>query len=467
MTNSIVDNAATQQVSVALNQGAVNFSARIDQTDDREIDRSLSFREMEAVSLMEKGQGGKLAVEIFRPFFSKLAEVGITLRPQNKSKQKDEGWPRDFAEGNGATADSVEIKNETPVVTAIKSLKRNSDQEAQKWSGGNPPAEIFTEALKDGMLLEVMAAGQIEKAIRKRGLNDLCEKLGKTDAAGVLEKATDKAKSEIHGFILETLENELIKKTHLQDQDFTEAFKLLELARKTGLDCDQWLSEVWPKKKDDHGLYLMDVPHSATGMHVNTSTDNPNQNNAQKHGYEYEKQDENEVLVNRLRALYMQRALKGDAITHLKTEFKIRKLKNGLFKLGIFTKDLDEQIRHEAEVVAKIKIIEMLKEALIERGTFYELAGSAHELVERKLKGLLKNAERLGMPISSEEFISLRDNANRRVFELSKRELEEVRTSRSIKDSPWLEKKEKHLQKLLARLQAESKIEEPCKFSMS
>ena len=63
------------------------------------------------------------------------------------------------------------------------------------------------------------------------------------------------------------------------------------------------------------------------------------------------------------------------------------------------------------------------------------------------------------MPISTEEFNLMRDNANRRVFDISKTELGDLRDKRLVKDSPKLDKKENLILKLLSRLKEESAIE--------
>jgi len=307
------------------------------------------------------------------------------------------------------------------------------------------------------VVLQFLSAdSRLERIIHDRKLTQMLSHLEEDEIGGLIDRAKEQAIDELKGFVLEELENMLIKKTYLQDTDFKDVFKLINLADRAGVDYQTWLEEVWPKKKDDHGLFLLDVPHAVTGLTVNCSTDDPGQK--QKHGYEYEGSDEKEVLINRLRAIYLQRSIKGDAWTNLETVFKMRKLKNGLFRLGIFTPELDEQIKHEAEVLAKMKTLEMLNEALLERATFYDLAGPAHELVEKKMKGLIKNLERLGMPLSNTEFIVLRDKANYQIFELSKKELEVVRGKRKQKDSDKLAKKEKHLLRLLARLAKESDI---------
>ncbi|OGC35325.1 hypothetical protein A2311_01505 [candidate division WOR-1 bacterium RIFOXYB2_FULL_48_7] len=522
MVTDGIGKAASHEMSVTLSEGAVTLSPKLKESQDREVDQSLrakSASELETSKIIDKAAKNRLAVDILKPFVSKLAEAGIALNIQQTAIQKGEEGLKDFMEREGGLddVDKVQISStDTPVITQIKGLKKQFGQQSQGFAGGQDAETMallkeyagtyveflasqspelsgklkelrqklldkgiseaklkaldaslksgskidLGELLKEALLMEQLAGSPIEKMTYRRGVKDILSRMDPMDVKEAMREASEKVRGDVQGFVLEELESTLIKKTFMQDHDYSDAIKLLELGESHGLDYGKWLSEVWPKKKDDHGLYLLDVPHAATGMNVNTSTDNPDQNQASKHGYEYEQKDENEVLVNRLRALYMQRAFKGDAMTRLQTEFKIRKLKNGLMKLGIFTKDMDEQVKHEAEIVAKIKLIEMLKEALIERATFYELAGPAYELVEKKIKGLLKNAERLAMPISAEEFRNLRDKANRRVFDISKKELDEVIASRQAKDSDFLVKKEKLLVRLLTRLKEESQIED-------
>jgi hypothetical protein len=513
---SFVDNSASQEMSVALTQGALSLNSDDFIPSDIEAEKSRahkSAQEMEASELLDKGQGKRFTNDVLKPFFSKLAEAGVAVGKQNDAKvQKDLDK---LAGDKESFEDMVEIRNRPDMIRSAKRAGQQGSGSNSSFSGKSSQEEVMAmlkeyaaaltqyassqtpelaqrlkelrerllgkgisdanlknleaslrqggkadlaEALKESLVMQMLSADNlIDQTVQKRRIADLLRGMNPAEAKELLGKARHQAMQEMRGFSLEGLENALIKATHLQDGDFGDALKFINLAEKVGVNYSEWLRKEWEQKKDNHGLNFLDVPHSVAGNAVDTNSDNPQ---SQKHGYEYEKKDESEVLLNRLRALYMQRALKGDMLTHLKTEFKMRKLKNGLYKLGIFTQDLEEKVQREAEVVAKIKIIEMLKEALIERASFYELAGPAHKLVERKIKGLLKNTERLGMPISGQEFNLMRDNANRRIFDLSLRELEDVRNRRVVKDTPKLEKKEKLLLKLLFRLKDESKIED-------
>ncbi|MFH1542432.1 MAG: hypothetical protein ABIE84_05015 [bacterium] len=519
MSINYVDSSANHQMSVALNQGALDGLPKELLGKDKEADnitRHRSGEELDIAKLATKNNAKELTVSVLKPFFAKLATAGIMSGPKAKAEkliEKEYGlreamddsveissadelvkqigkMGKQGSGGAGSSADQQQSQEEMMALlkeyaamftdyvasqspTLADKLKDLKDRliakgfseaklqslEAKLSSGGKLD---LLEAVKESVILQVLSSDtKLQKAIHGRGMMEILVGAGlsKEQMKEVVAEAKGMAREELRSFTLHELENELIKRTHLQDNDFEYAQELVKLGEKVGANPANWLQNHWPGKRSDHGFDLMDVPHSVTGMNVNTGTDQQN-DQPKKHGFEFEANDEKDIQINRLRALYMQRALKGDMITHLNTEFKIRKLKNGLFKLGIFTEELDDQIMHEAEVVAKIKTIEMLKEGLVERSTFYELAGPAHKLNERKIKGLLKNAERLGMTISPEEFNSLRDKSNIRVFDLSKKELADVRLARLGQDSDRLVKKEKFLLKLLYRLKEESAIQD-------
>ena len=131
---------------------------------------------------------------------------------------------------------------------------------------------------------------------------------------------------------------------------------------------------------------------------------------------------------------------------------KIRKLKNGLMRLGIFTKGLDEKIKSEAKILAKLKTMEMLDEALHERASLFDPAKD--KLTDNKIKNCLKNLERLGFSLGDQGFEDLRNKANRHMYDLVKRELASVEKETGAAS----QKKAQQLEKLLSRLQVESNL---------
>jgi hypothetical protein len=178
----------------------------------------------------------------------------------------------------------------------------------------------------------------------------------------------------------------------------------------------------------------------------------------ERNPYECTVKDENSILINRLRAIYLRRAVQGDLWTQLSTEFSVRKLRNGLFRLGIWTKELDEKIKEEAAILAVEKSREMLQESLLERATLYEMAGPAHQMIQARIKGLLKNLEKLGSPLSTEEFNRLRDDANVKVCQLAQKELADVVEKARTAPDPYLQQKAGLLKKLLQRIASETNL---------
>ena len=109
--------------------------------------------------------------------------------------------------------------------------------------------------------------------------------------------------------------------------------------------------------------------------------------------------------------------------------------------------------------MAKDKLLEMLSEVLSERSTLYDLAGPAFKLIEKKIKGIMSNLNRIGEALTINEFEKFRDIANRKMYDMAIQELHSVDAEMRTKPSPSLEKKRQQLVKLIARLKKESRIE--------
>jgi hypothetical protein len=291
--------------------------------------------------------------------------------------------------------------------------------------------------LKENILIKELSGSKVEDLMTSATLfgtiriADSNKKLGgkdfgnyNTDLQGTITEASNKNVEELSSFALEVLEQKLIEKTLKQDKNVKDLDDLIKLAGKTGVDLNSWVDKVWKPRKEDLGLNLIDIPAGNFGSFVNTNTDDPGKNKKHQQAKEIDPPDESKILMSRLRALYMQRLIKGDMGTNISTFFKIRKVKNGLIKLGVYTKELDEKISFESEILAKGKTLEMIKEALLERATLYHLKGPALKLIDNRIKSLLKNADRLGISIGKDELESLKYNANKVMLDMAGRQRE-------------------------------------------
>ncbi|MFH1428836.1 MAG: hypothetical protein ABIH39_03730, partial [Candidatus Margulisiibacteriota bacterium] len=162
----------------------------------------------------------------------------------------------------------------------------------------------------------------------------------------------------------------------------------------------------------------------------------------------------------RVRALYMQIAIKGDFKTNIMASFKLHKLRNGMVQLGIYTPELVMQLKEEAGEQAKKRMWDVLQEGLLERATLWILKGPAYKLNQQKIKNALRTLKNMGFPVAPRRFVALRDDANRKMFDVTKKELQDVIISNKHNPSPELNKKKAMLIRLMERLKIEAGIEE-------
>ncbi|MFH1617439.1 MAG: hypothetical protein ABIB65_02555 [Candidatus Margulisiibacteriota bacterium] len=275
---------------------------------------------------------------------------------------------------------------------------------------------------------------------------------------GNLQDNTDALKGEafreVRQFVKEELSSQLISKDLGNPAADKEVKEFVELAKKFKINLKVFGRQMNVKFAHE-GLIPVPQEHYANSLLAQGGMD---QGKREKTGYEFTRDDEKELLINRLRILFMRRAVKGGLATALETSFKVRKLKNGLIKLGVQFGDF-ERIEKEGKALARVKVMDMLRESLAERATLYELAGPAFKLVEAKIKGLVNNLNRLGVELERFEFETLRDDANRKMFDVARNEFLQARSVHYAKPGPITEKKLKLLEKLMIRLKEESELE--------
>lgn len=264
------------------------------------------------------------------------------------------------------------------------------------------------------------------------------------------------SREELQSFVRDAVESRLMQR-HLSGEDNRqEVKKLVDLGYKVGFNFNTFL-KTWEQKKFDLGLFILEVQEvdrpDAQGQlkigEVNAGEV------GDKHGYEMTKDEEKELLINQLRAEYMKKALTGDPFAVFSFAPKIRKLQNGMIKLGLES-DIFNRIEQEGKVLARFRTLEMLKEAMIERSTYYELSGPAYNLLKNKIKGYMSNMDRLGMPLGKDQVEMLTDDANRAMYDHTIIEIKSAEAILENSDNPALEQKVPLMAKLIQRLREES-----------
>lgn len=530
--NFFTDKAGSQEMSVALSEGAqqLNFKNFQNSEDENKINDKSDIKKL--LDTKESKEAGK---QILTKLASKLSTSGIKLG--ENLLQKSDKFAKDELDMLLANRESTVDDVNLSTLMAIKSVKGKKSQTGQEgregrqkgWeepsigpeiretlvqykqayaalvvNGGDEikkkveqlelklknigmsSSEILDASktikfqmrqqiavqIKEALIKKLMSDNKsLDWAFNTKEFNEIAsfafhnDKLGGWDFGGYnghLQGTVDEmrraAESDIRLFVSSEYERALVSK-HLGVETDEKAFnKLIDLGAKVGFDFQSFLN-TWQTQKDNIGI--IPVPQNPASALQGGSGFNQKRETT---GYEFKQEDEKDLLTNQLRALYMQRAIKGDLRTIIETSFKIKKLENGLIKLGVKFEDF-EQIKKEGTAIAKLKAMDMLREALCERGTLYELQGPAFILLESRIKGLLSNLERLGIYLSKIEFESLRDDANHKMFEVARDELERYHIINEVKPNPSIEKKILLLVKLMKRLKAESNIETAFDFN--
>jgi hypothetical protein len=271
-----------------------------------------------------------------------------------------------------------------------------------------------------------------------------------------MKRVAEVSHEEIQDYIRDAVESKLMERHITEKDNRDEVKKLVELGYKVGFNFDNFL-KTWEKKKFDLGLFIMEIDN--TNRAENAGEISVGEVSAggveDKNGYEMTKDEERELLINQLRAEYMKRAITGDPFAVFSFSPKIRKLKNGLIKLGLETEAFNK-IEKEAKVLARYRTLEMLRESFLERSTYYELSGPAYGLLNNKLKGLVSNLKNLDMDITKEELDTLRDDANRQMHDHTIIELKSAVSILESHDHPTIEQKVPFMIKLIQRLKEES-----------
>lgn len=329
-------------------------------------------------------------------------------------------------------------------------------------------AEVMIQ-IKDAFTKRIMSTDtMVEMALNTKGLNDILDsawnskQLGGQDFGGyninlqgTMNRVMGEVEREMQPFLTEILKQGMSAKLvgNNPTQTESELRKILNVAKRFDFDLNGFLAQ-WKKDKFQEGLFIMTIPQKETLLSTGTQSGS----HKQKDHDLAEGETREEFLMNRLRAMYMRYALKGDFLSRMGIQMGIRKVKNGMIKLRIYSDELNETIKKEAENIARLKTMEMLKEALHERATLFTLSGSAYKMNEIKMLGLLKNAKRLNLEISEEDFMALRDKCNFEIFEVAKRELKLTEVAYKVTGLSHVLQKRSKLIQLLTRLKEESNI---------
>lgn len=329
-------------------------------------------------------------------------------------------------------------------------------------------SEIMRQ-IKQAFLKQVLAKGKsLEWLVSKKETQNFIDyafindRIGGYDFGGLenhLQGAVDRVQEEtyreLREFVKEGLMEKVVEKAMGKEGKEIEKDieELLKLGQKVGFNVQEFTAKI-PKVIDNLGLApAIEFEFVAGGSSMGDN------DNRRGHNYRYTPEEEKEILTDKLRALYLRRAVYGDVRTILETQFKIVKLKNGLIRLGF--KNFDE-VEAQGKALAKVKLFEMLREAFEERATYAKLSGEAWKMTERKIKTILRNLENIGVTLSQAELDLIRDRANEKMYREAEHELALIETAIKVRgEIAFLTNRKKMVLEIMDRISQESGLQAP------
>lgn len=323
--------------------------------------------------------------------------------------------------------------------------------------------------VKESFQKELFAQGKIEEMIAHNGVLKaadwayLNEKIGgkefgglNTSLKGSVDEAAGQAKEEINTFMQDELSRAVAKKMIADGDEAGKAEKeineLLKVASKCGFDVNNFMQTA-SKMINDQGL----IPIFGNDLAAQAQAGESGGGQGERQQYQYSEEEEKDVLMERMRVLYMQRAISGDWRGNLDVSFKMIRTRNGLVKLGIKMDDFS-RLEKEGRQLAKLKLIQMLEEGFGERASYAKLQGPAWSMTEKKIKNVLKNLSKLGIELDDKDLEAIRDKMNDKVFAEVEHELNMMDGALQARDSNYLRNKRKIALQILDRLSKESNI---------
>jgi len=282
---------------------------------------------------------------------------------------------------------------------------------------------------------------------------------------GSMDEEINAARSEIRTFIADELDQTLPqgRTSASSGKDIAAAFDQFNLmAGLVKFDSEAYMQK-FQQKLENLGLTYFEDPDKIRIL------DSDQRNAGEQGGQGKREQSQSdleteELLEDEIRSLYMQQAVKPDIRSQIQIRIRLRKLRNAMTISGQEQTDAIKQLKKEGQVLAKIRLIDLLKEALEERASLTALDGPGFNLVKNKLKLSLKGLKKIGQSLKRQEMKDIRDQINKGMFSVVREEYMKVEVNLELApNNVMLLKQKRDYKSILDRLKKESNIREDIK----
>tara|TARA_A100001015_G_scaffold274948_1_gene331782 strand:- start:5498 stop:7270 length:1773 start_codon:yes stop_codon:yes gene_type:complete len=262
------------------------------------------------------------------------------------------------------------------------------------------------------------------------------------DLSDTVNQLRHQAKQDLGNFLYEESVNQFTKQTlgQMSLQKFTEELvKLQKAAQSAGVDIsEKELTEKIFSAIDNLGLAEFSRPDT-------------NSKNQQKQPERFITQEE--ALDDKLRYLYMIKALHPSLRHKIDTHFKMKKCRNGMIKLGFYTEEKEHHLKKQGEFLAANQFKEELGFLFREEATLPHLTGAEYGVIRKKKAFFLSQLRKVDHGMNANEIDRMKQNMYREMYGLMKEELLQLKEMAEIRKHVGITRKVKHLQEVVKRIQ--------------
>ena len=277
-----------------------------------------------------------------------------------------------------------------------------------------------------------------------------------------MQEVKEDAKADMRNFIANELDNTIIesKAKGGSPEELVKAFnRFNEIASIAKFDSAAYMKTIG-KKLEDWGAAGFRAPE-IPGM-IDTDPRRQSGGNSKR---QQQQAPETSIdgLEDDIRTLFLQKSVQLDLRSNIEIRFKLNKLKKKLNSEPAYKK-----LQQEGEGLARLRLMDLFKEAMEEKATLPSLQGPAFALVQKKLKLALKGLKNLGASMPKKDMLAIRDQVNSSMFSIIKEEY--LKLSVHLEANPgdvYLSRKKKEYLAILNRLKQESGLGEHIETSQT
>ena len=229
----------------------------------------------------------------------------------------------------------------------------------------------------------------------------------------MIAKLQHQAKQDLGNFLYEESVHQFTKQSlgQISLKEFTdELLKLQKAAQSAGVVISE-------KELTDKICAAID--HLGLGEFTPPNSDNQNQKEERPKPFI----SQEEALDDKLRYLYMIKALHPSLRNKIDVHFKMKKCRNGMIKLGFYTEEKEDLLKKQGEFLAAKQFTEELEFIYREEATLAHLSGPEYGVLRKKKAFFISQLRKINHGPSQAELDRIKDLAYQDIYSLVKEKI--------------------------------------------